>query len=101
MPDTAATWTTYVHGEPVELPATIDGVRAALPEDERREFDAEIGRTPAPALQQVLGRWAIRTHREAAEETEETIRRLQAGDFTGCVPLDLDDADDDTEDGPA
>ncbi|MEV7416509.1 hypothetical protein [Streptomyces sp. NPDC089919] len=46
----AATWTTHVHGERTELPTTIDGIRATLPENQRPAFNAEIGATPADEL---------------------------------------------------
>ncbi|GAA4658575.1 hypothetical protein GCM10023347_07310 [Streptomyces chumphonensis] len=90
---TQATWRTYVHGQEVELPATIDGIRASLPQESRAEFDAEIGQVPAAQLQQVLGRWALRTHPGAAAATEDAFRQLETGTFTDGVPLDDDGSD--------
>jgi hypothetical protein len=93
---TGATWATYVDGERVELPATIDGIRAALPAHQRSEFDAEVGSTPASELPRVLGHWALRTHPEALAEVEAEFARLEAGDYSGVVFLD-----DDQEQGAA
>lgn len=86
----AATWTTFVRGHRVELPATIDGIRAALPEAERSDFDTEVGATRGEDLHRVLGHWALRTHPEAVAEMEEEFARLEAGDYTGVTFLDDD-----------
>ncbi|MFB7764246.1 hypothetical protein [Streptomyces xiamenensis] len=50
MTETRATMTAYVHGEPVEIPATIAGIRATLTEDQVVQFDHEIAHTPALQL---------------------------------------------------
>lgn len=81
-----ATWTTYIDGEPVQVPATIEGIRATLDEADRTVFDAQIGRTPAQDLHQVLARWALPA--EAENEDDAAVARLKAGDFTGCVLQD-------------
>jgi hypothetical protein len=81
---TTATWTTYIRGERMQIPATIAGIRAMLPEEKAAEFDAEIEATPAPQLTTVLARWALPA--EAIEEDDEVVARLRAGDFSGCVP---------------
>ncbi|MFC9067950.1 MULTISPECIES: hypothetical protein [Streptomyces] len=80
-----ATWVTYVGGERVELPASIDGIRAALPETERADFEREVGSAAAQDLPRVLGHWALRTHPEAVREMEETFAALEAGDYSGVV----------------
>ncbi|SOD67098.1 hypothetical protein SAMN06297387_12866 [Streptomyces zhaozhouensis] len=80
MNDTRTTMTTYVGGDPVEIPATIAGVRAALTEDQRAAFDEEIAHTHALELPHVLIRWALPP--EAHDEDEAAFRRLEAGDFT-------------------
>lgn len=82
----AATWTTYIDGEPVQVPATIEGIHSTLGEVDRTVFDAQIGRTPAQDLHQVLARWALPAGAEA--EDDATVARLKAGDFTGCVLQD-------------
>ncbi|MDT0308468.1 hypothetical protein RM780_16090 [Streptomyces sp. DSM 44917] len=80
-----ATFRTVVRGEPIEVPATIDGIRATLSEDEADAFDREVGRTPATRLPLVLTRWAL-LHTGAREEDDEVVARLRRGDFSGCVP---------------
>lgn len=80
----AATWTTTIDGQPVEIPATIDGIRAVLPEKDLEAYDAEIRQTPAQDLHRVLARWALPPEAEA--EDDDLVARLKAGDFTGCVP---------------
>ncbi|MEV7420393.1 hypothetical protein [Streptomyces sp. NPDC089919] len=79
---TAATWTTHVGGERTELPATIDGIRATLPENQRATFDAEIGATPADELHLVLVGWAL-SATEAAAEDDAVLARLRAGETVG------------------
>lgn len=85
--DEAATWTTPIGGEPVRIPATIDGVREALGGDPQRlaEFEAEIGAAPADRLHLVVARWSLSTT-AADEEDDAVVARLRVGDFTGCVP---------------
>ncbi|WP_129843626.1 hypothetical protein [Streptomyces sp. RFCAC02] len=89
MNDTpGATWITYVGDGKVELPATIDSIRAALPAQRRDEFDSVVGSTPGDRLHQVLAHWALETHPQAVAEVEEEFARLEIGDLSGCVPLD-------------
>jgi hypothetical protein len=90
-----ATWTTHHNGEPVELPATIDGIRAALPAERRQAFLDAVYATPASELHLLLGHWALETRPDIRAADEALMDRLAAGDFTGCVPLD------DTEAGAA
>ncbi|KUL46025.1 hypothetical protein ADL22_10930 [Streptomyces sp. NRRL F-4489] len=84
----AVVWKTVIDGELVEVPATMDGIRAALPEKDRAAFDAEVRRTPAQDLHRVLARWALPA--AAENEDEAIVARLRDGDFTGCVPQDGD-----------
>ncbi|MFJ1751145.1 hypothetical protein ACIOJD_33695 [Streptomyces sp. NPDC088116] len=88
MSETAVTWRAHVGGELVEIPATIDGVRSALACDPERlaEFEAQLGSTPAMELPAVLAAYAL--PQQAWDETDATIERLRAGDFSGCTPLD-------------
>ncbi|MEV1011346.1 hypothetical protein [Streptomyces sp. NPDC049881] len=83
-----ATWVTYVGDGMVELPSTIDGIRAALPAQRRHEFDAVVGSTPGDRLHRVLAHWALETHPQAVAEVQEEFARLEIGDLSGCVPLD-------------
>ncbi|MEU5164495.1 hypothetical protein AB0G74_33410 [Streptomyces sp. NPDC020875] len=80
--------TMYMTGGPVAVPATISGVRDALPETERARFTDEIESIPADGLQMALMRWAmlIPTEQDAAEE--ELAARLIAGDFSGVTYTD-------------
>ncbi|MEU0989196.1 hypothetical protein [Streptomyces sp. NPDC005953] len=77
--------TMYMEGGPVQVPATIRGVREALPEALRDEFIHEIENAPADQLQFTLGRWAmnIPTENDAAEEA--LLSRVRSGDFTGVT----------------
>ncbi|TLQ39009.1 hypothetical protein [Streptomyces marianii] len=81
-----ATWTTHIRGERVEIPATIEGIRAVLDEADVEAFDAEVESTPAQDLHRVLARWALPA--EATQEDDELLARLKAGDFSGCIPQD-------------
>ncbi|MFB4196380.1 hypothetical protein [Streptomyces carpaticus] len=80
MTETGATMTAYVHGAPVETPATIAGIRETLAEDRVEEFDREVAHTPALQLAQVLIRWAL--PQEAKDEQEELFAALERGDFS-------------------
>ncbi|MGW6744867.1 hypothetical protein ACWGDX_29720 [Streptomyces sp. NPDC055025] len=88
MGDSSETWTTLIGGESVEIPATIDGVRAALADEPERlaGFEAEIGRTPASELPRTLAAWALPP--EAWAEIDAQFDRLAAGDFSGCTPME-------------
>lgn len=83
---TDATMVTYTTAGRTELPATIDGIRAALPADERDQFDTEVGKARASDLPRLLAHWALRTDPQAMDDMEATFARLAAGDLTGCVP---------------
>lgn len=83
---TDATMVTYTTAGRTELPATIDGIRAALPDSERDQFDTEVGKAPASDLPRLLAHWALRTDPLAVADMEQQYARLAAGDFSGCVP---------------
>lgn len=83
MPE--ATFKTIIGGELVELPATIAGIRETLPEERRAEFDNEVEHTPGSDLLRVLTHWALESTDAPAEDAA-VFQRLEAGDFTGCVP---------------
>ncbi|MFD3485000.1 hypothetical protein [Streptomyces sp. NPDC058665] len=51
-------WTMH-DGERVEVPATIGGIRAALPEERRAQFDAEIDAANIEELYNVVRRWIV------------------------------------------
>ncbi|MFF2020990.1 hypothetical protein ACFVW2_04150 [Streptomyces sp. NPDC058171] len=74
--------TTYMTGGPVRVPATIRGVREALPEELRARFVAEIEDAPADQLPFTLVRWAmnIPTEHDAAEEA--LLDRVRSGDLS-------------------
>lgn len=56
----AATFTTTLaDGQTIEYPASINGIRAALPPESREKFDEEVGETHARDLLLVLHRWAL------------------------------------------
>ncbi|WP_439674105.1 hypothetical protein [Embleya sp. MST-111070] len=59
---------TTVGGRLVVLPATIAGIRAALPEDRRDAFTKEIENTPARDMHLTLYRWARTPEIEAEDE---------------------------------
>ena len=48
-------WRTWLRGEEIELPASINGIRAALPPERRAEFDQEVGTAAAGDLKLLLG----------------------------------------------
>ncbi|MFE3205960.1 hypothetical protein [Embleya sp. NPDC059237] len=56
----AATFTTHlVGGDGIEYPASINGIRAALPKELREKFDEEAGEAYARDLLLILHRWAL------------------------------------------
>lgn len=80
MSEARATMTAYVHGVPVEIPATIAGIRETLAENQVEEFEREVAHTPALQLAQVLLRWAL--PQDAKDEQEELFAALERGDFS-------------------
>ncbi|MFF6976028.1 hypothetical protein GTW66_13970 [Streptomyces sp. SID5473] len=81
---TTATWNAFVDGEPVEVPATIAGIRAQLDPDRQAEFDEVISATPAQDLHRVLALWALPD--AAWTQINQDFERLEAGDHTGFHP---------------
>jgi len=77
--------TMHMTGGAVQVPATIRGVRDALPDAERAKFTDEIENTPAEDLATVLVRWAMSIPTEYDEAEEALVERVQAGDFTGIT----------------
>lgn len=89
---TTATWKTIHDGQLVELPATIDGIAAALPPDRRDEFLTEVHAAAPADLELLLGHWALETRPDIRAADEATMNRLAAGDHTGFTPAeDLED----------
>ncbi|MFI1015293.1 hypothetical protein [Streptomyces sp. NPDC020965] len=82
---TGKTFSTYLDGNRVELPATINGIRDALPPDLRAEFDAGVGEAAAEDLFLLLAEWAQRTRPDLIAAKEARVRRLERGDFSGLV----------------
>ncbi|MEV3874849.1 hypothetical protein [Streptomyces sp. NPDC049906] len=86
------TLTLYMIGGPVQVPATIRGVRTALPEGLRAEFTAEAETTDVAELPMLMARWVMRIPTGHEAEEEALVARLKEGDFTGVVfPEDLTD----------
>ncbi|MET8832028.1 hypothetical protein ABZX40_40535 [Streptomyces sp. NPDC004610] len=77
-------WTAFVDGEPVEVPATIAGIRAQLDPDRRAEFDEVVSATPAQDLHRVLALWALPD--AAWTQINQDFERLEAGDHRGFHP---------------
>ncbi|WP_414167244.1 hypothetical protein ACMATS_06430 [Streptoverticillium reticulum] len=82
------TFTVHMTGGPVEVPATILGIRQALPEADRDQFTAEAESAAADELPALLARWAmnIPTEHDAAEEA--LLQQVAVGDFSGVVFAD-------------
>lgn len=79
---------TTVRGERVEFPGTLDDIRAALPEEQRAEFDREIGSAPIMDLPLIAFRWSYPA--EAQAEEDEMVARIKAGDFSDVYYIDAD-----------
>lgn len=78
---------THVRGQAVVLPDTLDGIRAALPEERRAEFDKIIGATPLHQIAQVAI-FDFAMPEDAHRESDEQMARIHAGDYTGVVNAD-------------
>nr|EIF91531.1 hypothetical protein [Streptomyces tsukubensis NRRL18488] len=74
--------TMHMTGGAVQVPATIQGVREALPDALRAQFTAEIETAPADQLQVVLVRWAMTIPTVHDEAEEALVARVRSGDFT-------------------
>ncbi|MFE3017735.1 hypothetical protein [Streptomyces sp. NPDC059256] len=83
---TGPVWSIPLAGGRVEVPSSIEGVRAVVESGRLAEFDAEIARTPAKHLVYVILGWALPA---GAEDTDpEVVGRLRSGDFTGVLDGD-------------
>lgn len=67
---------TMRRGERVEVPATIGGIRAALPPEDRERFDKEIDAADVDELYDIVRRWIVVLASD--EEDEEIFARLRA-----------------------
>lgn len=67
-------WTMH-NEERVEVPATIGGIRAALPEGRRAQFDAEIDAANVDDLYNVVRRWIVEL--ASFPEDEEIFTQLR------------------------
>ncbi|MFJ4768265.1 hypothetical protein ACIP88_03960 [Streptomyces uncialis] len=74
---TSSRWTVH-HEERVEVPATVDGIRAALTADERQLFDKELGGATVETVAEVLRHWVLEVASEP--EDEEVFTRLKDED---------------------
>ncbi|MFE7129989.1 hypothetical protein ACFVIM_03945 [Streptomyces sp. NPDC057638] len=73
-------FTTFFRGEHIELPSTIEDIRAALPPVRREEFEE--------ALKLFLGHWALETRPDIRDADDATFKRLESGDFSGFTTAD-------------
>ncbi|MFI7278610.1 hypothetical protein [Streptomyces sp. NPDC049879] len=81
-------WTTTgPDGREIELPSTIAAVRAALPEEQRAAYDAELETVPGPRLTRWLVMRALETVPGLTEADEAVVARLRAGDYSGAVAV--------------
>ncbi|GCE02179.1 hypothetical protein [Embleya hyalina] len=78
--------TMRVRGETVTLPGTLNEIRASLSAEQREEFDREIGDAELRHLAQVAVSWAI--PREARDDADAAVARIEAGDLDGVVNPD-------------
>ncbi|MER6914545.1 hypothetical protein ABT354_22970 [Streptomyces sp. NPDC000594] len=86
------TLTMYTTGGPVEVPATIRGVREALPAELRATFTAEAETTAVGDLPMLLARWLMKAPTGYEAEEDALVARVREGDFTGVTfPDDLTD----------
>ncbi|MFI1827023.1 hypothetical protein ACH41E_11345 [Streptomyces sp. NPDC020412] len=77
---------TNIGDRAVDLPASLDGIRASLPEDQREEFDREIGSALITDIPLIAARWSL--PQEARDEDEAMLQQLRNGDFSGFTGLD-------------
>ncbi|MGC0417222.1 hypothetical protein [Embleya sp. AB8] len=76
---------TRIGGRFVDLPGTLDGIRASLPEDRREEFDRAVGSVPLTEVPLVAARWSLPP--EAIAEDDALVAQLRAGDHSSFVGL--------------
>ncbi|MBO0652973.1 hypothetical protein J1792_09265 [Streptomyces triculaminicus] len=81
----AKSFVMHMTGGPVELPSTILGIREALPERQRDEFNAEVEHAEAADLPLLLARWAMRIPAEQDAAEADVVDRVKAGDFSGVT----------------
>ncbi|GCE00910.1 hypothetical protein [Embleya hyalina] len=76
-----------VDGKVVALPGTLAEIRAALPEEQREEFDREMYNTPLENLvaRAIMG-WA--TPQEDRDAAEAALERVRQGDLGGVRGAD-------------
>ncbi|MEU3598917.1 hypothetical protein ABZ714_09335 [Streptomyces sp. NPDC006798] len=68
-------WTVR-HEERVDVPTTVDAVRAALPDAQRLLFDEELGRATVETVADVVRHWILELASDP--EDEEEFARLEA-----------------------
>ncbi|WDN56558.1 hypothetical protein [Streptomyces clavuligerus] len=76
MPEHSSMRWTVRHEERVEVPATVDGIRAALPEEQRRRFEEELGRATVETVADVVRHWVLDL--ASGPEDEDEFARLEA-----------------------
>ncbi|WP_405645005.1 hypothetical protein [Streptomyces uncialis] len=72
--DSSARWTVH-HEKRVDVPAAVDGIRAALTADERQMFDKEPGGATVETVAAVLRHWVLEV--ASGPEDEEVFARLE------------------------
>ncbi|ANW21641.1 hypothetical protein [Streptomyces clavuligerus] len=72
---------TRIGGRTVDLPGTLDGIRASLPREQRAAFDREVGSAPLLDVPLIAARWGL--PQEARDEDDALADQLRTGDFTG------------------
>ncbi|MFD4833779.1 hypothetical protein ACFWPV_28625 [Streptomyces uncialis] len=77
---------TNIGDRAVDLPASLDGIRASLSEELREEFDREIGSALITDVPLIAARWSL--PHEARDEDEAMLQQLRNGDFSGFTGLD-------------
>ncbi|MYW04069.1 hypothetical protein [Streptomyces sp. SID3343] len=98
--DDGRTIRTVVDGTWIELPATIGGIRAALPAELRDEFGKVIEETPAGEMLATMVRWSRATRPDIEEAdrrahdrvkalTDEAEARIILGEDQNVVQRDL------------
>ncbi|MYW06050.1 hypothetical protein [Streptomyces sp. SID3343] len=83
---------THIGGERVELPGTIGGIRAGLPDDDTRdEFDRAIAQAPLEHVALIAAQWGL--PKAARDEDDALIARIRAGDPTAARELTPEELD--------
>ncbi|MFE5855042.1 hypothetical protein ACFQ61_17770 [Streptomyces sp. NPDC056500] len=73
--DSTSRWTIR-NEERVEVPATVEGIRRALSEDQRRRFEEALGGATVESVADVLRHWILNV--ASGSEDEEVFARLEA-----------------------